>query len=64
MKKAQLKMLSTAWDRDLGGRDFTEVLFEHFAKEFKEKTKLDVKLNPKGCFRLRTGCEKVSLSMC
>ncbi|GMH40456.1 hypothetical protein BSKO_08360 [Bryopsis sp. KO-2023] len=58
LKKAQLRMLSSAWDRDLGGRDFTEVLFEHFAKEFYEKTKMDAYASPKASFRLRTNCEK------
>lgn len=32
LKKGQLQVLSNAWDRDLGGRDFDHVLFEHFAK--------------------------------
>lgn len=63
LKKGQLKMLSSAWDRNLGGRDFTEVLFDHFAKEFLDKTKLDILNNPKSCFRLRTGCEKVFVTV-
>ena len=32
LKKGQLEVLSNAWDRDLGGRDFDKVLFEHFVK--------------------------------
>lgn len=32
LKKGQLQVLSNAWDRDLGGRDFDQVLFEHFVK--------------------------------
>lgn len=59
LKKGQLKILSCCWNRNLGGRDYDEVLFEHFAAEFKQKTKLDVKNSPKACFRLRTNCEKV-----
>jgi heat shock protein 4 len=31
-KKGQLQVLSNAWDRNLGGRDFDNVLFEHFTK--------------------------------
>ncbi len=32
-------MLSHAWDRNLGGRDLDNVLFNYFANEFKEKYK-------------------------
>ena len=32
LKKGQLQVLSNAWDRDLGGRNLDNVLFEHFAK--------------------------------
>ena len=58
-KKGQLRVLSHAWDRNLGGRDFDEVLFEHFVKEFNAKYKLDIKSNARASFRLRTACEKV-----
>ncbi|EIE18231.1 heat shock protein 70E [Coccomyxa subellipsoidea C-169] len=58
-KKGQLRVLSHAWDRNLGGRDLDNVLFNHFANEFKEKYKLDVRTNPRSAFRLRLGCEKL-----
>ena len=58
-KKSGLLVKSHAWDRNLGGRDIDEVMFEHFAKELKEKNKLDIKQYPKACFKLRTGVEKV-----
>lgn len=58
-KKGQLRVLSHAWDRNLGGRDLDNVLFNYFANEFKEKYKLDVRSNPRSSFRLRMGCEKV-----
>lgn len=32
LKKGQLQVLSNAWDRDLGGRDLDNVLFDHFCK--------------------------------
>ena len=60
-KKGQLRVLSHAWDRNLGGRDLDNVLFEHFAQEFQEKYKLDVHTNLRGSFRLRMACEKVGL---
>jgi hypothetical protein len=58
-KKGQLQVLAHAWDRNLGGRNFDEVLFEHFVKEFDAKYKLDIKSSPRACFRLRLACEKV-----
>ncbi|CAD7694806.1 unnamed protein product [Ostreobium quekettii] len=58
LTKKKLKILSTAWSRSTGGWDFDNVLFEHCAKEFLEKSKLDVKTNPKSAFRLRVACEK------
>ncbi|GAB4818888.1 hypothetical protein N2152v2_005934 [Parachlorella kessleri] len=59
LKKGQLQVLSNAWDRDLGGRDFDKVLFEHFVNEFNTKYKLDVKSQLRARFRLRLACEKL-----
>uniref|UniRef100_J3MGW2 Heat shock 70 kDa protein 16 n=2 Tax=Oryza brachyantha TaxID=4533 RepID=J3MGW2_ORYBR len=53
-----MKVLSHGFDADLGGRDFDEVLFEHFADEFKDKYKIDVTGNVKASMRLRAACEK------
>ncbi|KAG5537664.1 hypothetical protein RHGRI_024944 [Rhododendron griersonianum] len=58
-KKGQLKILAHAFDRSLGGRDFDEVLFQHFAIEFKEQYKIDVYQNARACLRLRAACEKL-----
>lgn len=58
-KKGQLKILSHAFDRSLGGRDFDEVLFHHFAAKFKEEYKIDVYQNARACLRLRAACEKL-----
>jgi heat shock protein 4 len=57
-KKGQLKILGHSFDRCLGGRDFDEVLFDHFAAKFKEEYKMDVPANPRASLRLRAGCEK------
>lgn len=59
LKKGQLQVLSNAWDRDLGGRDLDNVLFDHFCKEFNERYKIDVRSQLRACHRLRMGCEKV-----
>ncbi|XAR50623.1 hypothetical protein NMG60_11004992 [Bertholletia excelsa] len=58
-KKGQLKILAHSFDRSLGGRDFDEVLFQHFAAKFKEVYKIDVYQNARACLRLRSACEKL-----
>lgn len=58
-KKGQLKVLGHAFDRSLGGRDFDEALFQHFAAKFKEEYKIDVFQNARACIRLRAACEKL-----
>jgi heat shock 70kDa protein 4 len=60
-KKGQLQVLAHGWDRNLGGRNFDDVLYDHFVKEFNAKYKLDVNSSPRASFRLRLACEKVSL---
>ncbi|KAK6525924.1 adenyl-nucleotide exchange factor sse1 [Arthrobotrys megalospora] len=58
-RKGELTVLSTAYDRHFGGRDFDRAIAEHFATEFKEKFKIDVKSNPKAYTRLMAGVEKL-----
>ncbi|KAK0225363.1 heat shock protein 70 family [Armillaria fumosa] len=57
--KGQLTVKSTAYDRNLGGRDIDYALVKHFSEEFKGKYKIDVLSNPKGTFRLAAGCERL-----
>ena len=57
--KGQLTVKSTAYDRNLGGRDIDYALLEHFSHEFKAKYKIDVMSSPKATFRLSAGCEKL-----
>lgn len=56
--KGQLKVLSTASSRHLGGRDFDMILAKHFAAEWKEKHKIDALTNKKAMYRLCTAAEK------
>ncbi|KAI3789717.1 hypothetical protein L2E82_02520 [Cichorium intybus] len=58
-KKGQLKILAHSFDRSLGGRDFDDVLFHHFAAKFKIEYKIDVFQNARACLRLRAACEKL-----
>ncbi|TYG97160.1 hypothetical protein ES288_A10G015400v1 [Gossypium darwinii] len=55
----QMKIISHAFDCSLGGRDFDEVLFNHFASQFKERYNIDVFTNIKASVRLRASCEKL-----
>ncbi|ESZ98678.1 putative Heat shock protein Hsp88 [Sclerotinia borealis F-4128] len=58
-RKGELTVKSTAYDRHFGGRDFDKALVEHFASEFKEKYKIDIKTNPKAMVRVAAGAEKL-----
>ncbi|KAL5775370.1 hypothetical protein ACOSP7_012927 [Xanthoceras sorbifolium] len=58
-ESGHMKILSHAFDRSLGGRDFDEVLFNYFAAQFKEKYNIDVYTNIKASIRLRASCEKL-----
>ncbi|KAL9634736.1 MAG: hypothetical protein Q9164_003912 [Protoblastenia rupestris] len=58
-KKGELAVKSTAWDRHFGGRDFDKALVQHFAKEWKEKYKIDIYSNPKAVVRVTAAAEKM-----
>ncbi|EPS36306.1 hypothetical protein H072_10208 [Dactylellina haptotyla CBS 200.50] len=58
-RKGELTVLSTAYDRHFGGRDFDKAIAEHFVTEFNEKFKIDIKSNPKAYTRLMAGVEKL-----
>lgn len=64
--KDGLRVLSTAYDRNLGGRDFDQVLFEHARKKIQEKHKIDILENRRAAVRLLVSCESVkkTLSTC
>ncbi|XP_014855560.1 PREDICTED: heat shock 70 kDa protein 4-like [Poecilia mexicana] len=61
--KGKLKVLATACDQLLGGKDFDEVLVKHFCEEFGKKYKLDVKTKPRALVRLYQECEKLKKLM-
>ena len=58
-RKGELTVKSTAYDRHFGGRDFDKALVEHFAAEFKEKYKIDIKTNGKAMVRVHAAAEKM-----
>lgn len=59
IKKGELKVLGSAYDKHFGGRDFDYAIANHFAEEFKGKYKIDVKENPKAFYRVLAASEKV-----
>uniref|UniRef100_A0A8C8CAN1 Heat shock protein 4b n=1 Tax=Oncorhynchus tshawytscha TaxID=74940 RepID=A0A8C8CAN1_ONCTS len=58
-----ISMLASAFDAELGGKDFDEVLVNHFCEEFGKKYKLDVKTKPRALVRLYQECEKLKKLM-
>ncbi|XP_074270106.1 heat shock 70 kDa protein 16-like [Silene latifolia] len=58
-KSGYMKILSHAFDSNLGGRDFDEVLFRHFASQFKDRYNIDVYSSARASIRLRAACEKL-----
>ncbi len=58
-RRGELTVKSTTYDRHFGGRNFDKALVDHFAKEFKEKYKIDINENAKARVRVATACEKL-----
>ncbi|KAK2748081.1 adenyl-nucleotide exchange factor sse1 [Onygenales sp. PD_40] len=58
-RKGELNVKATTYDRHFGGRNFDKALVDHFAKEFKEKYKIDIKTNPKAWTRTLAAAEKL-----
>ncbi|KAL1834329.1 hypothetical protein ACET3Z_003980 [Daucus carota] len=54
-----MKILSHSYDKNLGGRNFDDVLFKYFAMQFKEGYDIDVYSNTRASVRLRVACEKL-----
>ncbi|XP_061751172.1 heat shock 70 kDa protein 4L isoform X2 [Nerophis ophidion] len=61
--KGKLKVLASAFDPYLGGRNFDEALVNYFCEEFKVKYKLHVHENPRALLRLHQECEKLKKLM-
>lgn len=59
LTKKDLRVLASSYDPNLGGRNFDDILVEHFSSEFQQKFKIDVRSNPRALLRVRTACEKL-----
>ncbi len=56
--KGQLEVKGVASDPCFGGRDFDELLVDHFCHEFATKRNLDIRSNKKALHRLRMAAER------
>ena len=54
---------ATAGDTHLGGEDFDNLVVDWAVDEFKKKTKVDIKENPRALRRLRTSCERAKRNL-
>lgn len=57
------QILATAFDSELGGKAFDDILVQHFCDEFGKKYNLDVKTKPRALVRLQQECEKLKKLM-
>ncbi|XP_071383841.1 heat shock 70 kDa protein 4L isoform X3 [Centroberyx affinis] len=61
--KGKLKVLATAFDTYLGGRNFDEAVVDYFCDDFKGRYRLNVRDNPRAVLRLYQECEKLKKLM-
>ncbi|XP_061484442.1 heat shock protein 105 kDa [Rhineura floridana] len=61
--KGKVKVLGTAFDPFLGGKNFDEKLVDHFCAEIQAKYKLDPKSKIRALLRLYQECEKLKKLM-
>ncbi|XP_062393009.1 heat shock 70 kDa protein 4-like [Sardina pilchardus] len=61
--KGKVKVLASAFDSGLGGKDFDDVLVKHFSEDFSKRYKLDVQSNPRARVRLSQESEKLKKLM-
>merc|ERR1712023_342271 len=63
MEDGMFEVKATAGDTHLGGEDFDNRMVDHFAAEFKRKTKRDITGNQRALRRLRTACERAKRTL-
>lgn len=59
LTKKELHVVASAYDPQLGGRNFDDILVDHFVAEFNHKFKVDARTNPRALLRIRAACEKL-----
>jgi L1 cell adhesion molecule like protein len=63
MDDGVFEVKATAGDTHLGGEDFDTILVEWASEEFKKKTKVDIKGNPRALRRLRNVVERAKRTL-
>ncbi|CAF1157175.1 unnamed protein product [Rotaria sordida] len=63
LNKGKLKMIATAFDLSLGGRDFDRIIMDTMHNDFKKRYKIDSYSTVKSKLRLRAECEKAKKLM-
>merc|ERR1712065_99291 len=63
MEDGMFEVKATAGDTHLGGEDFDNRMVDHFADEFKRKTRRDIAGNQRALRRLRTACERAKRTL-
>ncbi|CAF1388679.1 unnamed protein product [Adineta ricciae] len=63
LNKGKLKMIATAFDLSLGGRDFDRVIMDAMREDFRKRYKIDAYSTVKAKLRLRAECEKAKKAM-
>eukprot|EP01034_Spumella_vulgaris_P024133 gene24133-30443_t len=58
-----MRILSHVCDRDLGGRDFDDVIIEYQAEVFQKKHGIDVRKNKKAILKLQAAAEKAKKTL-
>ncbi|KAF7388545.1 hypothetical protein HZH68_012487 [Vespula germanica] len=61
--KGKLKMLASAADSNLGGRDIDIILAEHFCRDFQTRYRIDPHTSPRAYLRLLAEVEKLKKQM-
>ena len=57
------QVFATAFDDNLGGRDFDRVIRDYFVEDFKKRYKVDASTKPRPLIRLTNECEKLKKNM-
>jgi len=61
--KGKIEIVNTQFDRDLGGRDFNQILFDHFSKQILEQFQLDLNQRQNAKIRLMNQVDSVKKAL-
>jgi len=58
-----MKVMATVCDKELGGRDFDDIIIEFMAEQFEAKTKINVRNNRKAILKMQIAAEKAKKTL-